>query len=156
MAIESIKFGEVYTFTAKGDSPPYIKFINEKKYVALSNTKNPKYSFGDGEFYSINFIEGEYQNLNGNFSLGKEIKTIAIFFDDEDELNKKEYSRSYKRTLPRTNIFETGTILENDDQWVYENTINGKVVEYPLKNMSKKIPNSIAEFLNEYKQSENH
>lgn len=153
--LENIEYGEVYTFPVRDDSPAYIKFLDETHYVAISNIKSPEDSFGDGESYSINFIEGEYQNVNDSYSLGKKVRTIAIFFDGEEELNKKEYNRFYKRDTAGKNTFETGDIVEKDGKWLYERTVNNQLVDYPLKKTSETLQDSIEDFLIGYKLIEN-
>lgn len=152
--IEKIEYGKVYTFSMDGDTPAYIKFLDEKKYVAVPNEKTPENSFGDGEEYNLSFIQGEYKVEDEQFILGIKIERAVLFFNNDDELKKHEYDEKYVSVKPGTKTFEKGKIVKKGKFWIYERKVNENSVSSKLKGTQKRIPDSIDEFLSGYKQVE--
>lgn len=152
--IKEIVFGEIYTFQEKGSMPGYIKFLDEENYVALPGTNPPEDSFGDGETYDIIFIEGKCEHTDGKFYLGKSVKDTMLSFYDEKGLNSKRYIGIYESTEQSMIDFETGTIEQKENQWVYRRNSSNGYVEYPLERSKKNVPNSTNEFLKKYKKAD--
>ncbi|MBO0413713.1 hypothetical protein JZO81_21965 [Enterococcus hulanensis] len=161
--VTEIEIGKVYKMdTYKGEkisSPSYIKFLDKKKYVALPDFSTEE-DYGQG--LSFIFVEGTYEkNKPNEYSLGSSLRDVRISFDNYQDYKDKilSFKPGYGPTDEIRANFEEGKIFLKDGKYYYKQTIRTgdsppKIYENdePLKISTKKIPNSIEEFLSQYSQ----
>lgn len=158
--------GQVYTYdysVEKLNSPSYIKFLDNEHYVAYLGFDSEE-SFGDGEPYSLIFLEGTYKKTKNEFFLGTNFSRVTLLIPTKQDLKEKKYQRVYKLskndfTEQELSSFERGRIKKRAGVWQFQwrTKNNTEPVKYnygwvKLKKSKKKIPNSIDDLLKEYKK----
>jgi len=162
-----LDLNQVYTYDKDADktiAPSYIKFIDNTHFVAILGLNNPKESFGDGEPYSYNYLEGTYERDKDEISFSGDFKQYVLKFPTIDAWNKKKYEKI--GVLSKNEIqadqrasFQRGRIKKRAGVWQFQWRTKNKIeqVKYnygwvKLKSSKKKIPNSVDDLLKEYKK----
>lgn len=161
--VSEIEYGEVYVYK-QVETPSYIKFLDSKHYVAWPTVRFES-DLDEGPLF--NFVEGVYEEKNGNYYLGQKIRMATISFSTRDDYDNREYEGlpriDYEvdnRFIPFTNT----PILKKDGEYWYtwevgdwkegdkEKPSGIRTGETKLEKTNKKIPNSIEDFLSQYSQ----
>ncbi|MBX8938101.1 hypothetical protein P7D85_20440 [Enterococcus hulanensis] len=164
---KKLDLNQVYTYDKDVDktiAPSYIKFIDNTHFVAILGLNNPKESFGDGEYYSYNYLEGTYERDKDEISLSGDFKQYVFKFPTIDAWNKKKYEKIgvlSKNEIQADQLasFQRGKIEKRNGVWQFQwrTKNNTEPVKYnygwvKLKKSKKKIPDSIDDLLKEYKK----
>jgi len=102
--------------------------------------------------------------MKENYNLTKQNGYITCYeydykYDDSFEIEKWHiyfYDDIYYGDEAGTKTFVRGVIALKNDSFTYSRKINNKEVETLLEKSDKNIPDSVEEFLKEYKKSEDN
>lgn len=93
---KDMDLNQVYTYSKNVDktiAPSYIKFKDNVHFVAILGLNNPEESFGDGEPYYYNYLEGTYERNKDKIILNGDFKQYVLKFPTINAWDKKSMKR---------------------------------------------------------------